>query len=124
VGPSAQRGEGRTTDRAEVVRERFHRIARERVRGLLTDELIAEHAARPLGPHSDSLARVLTFMRGADIEGKEVLLTVETDRRWQIARVTRVDKTRPLILEGDEFTSWEAAFHAIFLQRVEALRGA
>jgi branched-chain amino acid transport system permease protein len=105
------------------VRERFHRIARERVRGLLSDELIAEHAARPLGPHSDSLARVLTFMRGADIEGKQVLLSIETDRRWQIARVTRADKTRPLTLEGDEFTSWEVAFHTIFLQRVEALRG-
>ena len=104
------------------MRERFHRIARERVRGLLSDELIAEHAARPLGPHSDDLARVLTFMRGADIEGKQVLLSLETDRRWQIARVTRADKTRPLILEGDEFTSWEDAFHTIFLQRVEALR--
>ncbi|MEA2661454.1 MAG: branched-chain amino acid transport system permease protein [Chloroflexota bacterium] len=105
------------------MRERFHRIVRERVRGLLSDELVAEHAARPLGPHSDGLARVLIFMRGADVEGKEVLLSVETDRRWRIARITRGDKTRPLLLEGEEFTSWEDALHAIFLQRVEALRG-
>ncbi len=104
------------------MRERFQEIARERVRGLLSDELIAEHAERPLGPHSDSLARVLIFMRGAGIEGKQVLLSLETDRRWQIARVTRADKTRPLTLEGDEYTSWEAALHTIFLQRAEALR--
>jgi branched-chain amino acid transport system permease protein len=104
------------------VRERFHRIARERVRGLLSDELIAEHAARPLGPHSDSLARVLHFMRAAEMEGKEVLLSMETDRRWRIARVTRVDKVRPLVLVGDDFTSCEEALHTIFLHRVEALR--
>lgn len=104
------------------MRERFHRVARERVRGLINDGLVAEHAARPLGPHSDSLTRVLTFMRGADIEGKQVLLTVETDRRWRIARVTRADRTRPLIVEADEFTSCHAALHAIFLQRVEALQ--
>jgi branched-chain amino acid transport system permease protein len=122
VTVGAREREGRTTDRAEIVRERFQRIARERVRSLISDELIAEHAARPLGPHSDGLARVLTFMRGAGIEGKEVLLTIETDRRWQIARVTRADRARPLTLERDEFTSWEAAFHTIFLQRVEALR--
>lgn len=113
---------GETTDRAEIVRERFHRIARQRVRGLLSDSLIGEHAAAPLGPHSDSLARVLTFMRGADVEGKQVVFSVETDRRWQIARITRADTTRPLMLEGEEFTSCETALHAIFLQRVEALR--
>ncbi len=119
VGP---RTEGWTTDRAEIVRERFHRIARERVRGLLSDELIAEHAARPLGPHSDSLSRVLIFLRAAEMEGKEVLLSMETDRRWRIARVTRVDKTRPLVLVGDDFASCDEALHTIFLHRVEALR--
>ena len=104
------------------MRERFHRIARERISGLLNDEIVAEHAARPLGPHSDSLARVLTFMRGAGMEGKQVLLSIETDRRWRIARVTRTDRARPLFVEGDDFTSCEEALHAIFLQRVEALR--
>ena len=113
---------GRMTDRVEIVRERFHRIARERIRGLLNDEIIAEHAARPLGPHSDSLARVLTFMRAAGMEGKQVLVSVETDRRWRIARVTRTDRRRPLILEGDDFTSCEVALHAVFVQRVAALR--
>jgi branched-chain amino acid transport system permease protein len=104
------------------VRERFHRIARERVRGLLSDELIAEHAARPLGPHSDSLSRVLIFMRGAEMEGKEVLLTMELDRRWAIARVTRTDTLRPLTLVRDDFTECDVALHTIFLHRVEALR--
>jgi branched-chain amino acid transport system permease protein len=104
------------------VRERFHQIARERVRGLLSDEIVAEHSARPLGPHSDSLARVLTFMRGAEMEGKQVLLSIETDRRWRIARVTRTDRQRPLIVEGDDFTSCDEALHAVFLQRVEAVR--
>lgn len=104
------------------MRERFFRIARERVRGLVTDELIAEHAARPLGPHSDDLARVLTYLRGADVEGKLVLLTVEPDRTWQIARISRADRARPLSLEGNPYTSWEQAFHDIFLERVEALR--
>jgi hypothetical protein len=110
-----------TTDRAEIVRERFWRGARARVRGLVTEELIAEHAARPLGPHSDDLARVLTYLRGVPVEGKEVLLTLEPDRRWRTARIRRADLARPLALEGPEQTSLPAALHAIFVARVTAL---
>jgi branched-chain amino acid transport system permease protein len=110
------------SDRAEIARARFQRAARERVRELVTDALIAEHAARPLGPHSDDLARVLTFLRGAPVEGKQVLMTIESDRAWQIGRITRADRARPLILEGDVYTSCDEALHAIFLDRVEALR--
>jgi hypothetical protein len=111
-----------TTDRAEIVRERFWRGARARVRALVTDALIAEHQARPLGPHSDGLARVLTYLRGVPVEGKEVLLTLEPDCRWRTGRIRRADRQRPLAVEGAEQTSLEAALHAIFVARVDALR--
>ena len=111
-----------TTDRAEIVRERFWRGARARVRALVTDELIAEHDARPLGPHSDDLARVLTYLRGVPVEDKEVVLTLEPDRRWRTGRIRRADRSRPLALEGAEETSLPGALHAIFVARVDALR--
>jgi hypothetical protein len=111
-----------TTDRAEIVRERFWRGARARVRALVTDELIAEHEARPLGPHSDDLARVLTYLRGVPVEGKEVVLTVEPDRRWRTGRIRRADLARPLALEGAEQTALPGALHAIFVARIDELR--
>ena len=111
-----------TTDRAEIVRERFWRGARARVRTLVTDDLIAEHADRPLGPHSDDLARVLTYLRGVPVEGKEVLLTLEPDRRWRAGRIRRADPSRPLALEGPDQTSLAGALHAIFVARVTALQ--
>ena len=113
---------GQPADRAEIVRERFERGLREQLRGLVDDELVAEHAARPLGPHSDRLARVLTYFRRAPTEGKYVVIDVERDRVWQIGRMSRMDPTAPVALEPETYDSCEAALHAVFLRRLEELR--
>jgi branched-chain amino acid transport system permease protein len=112
---------GAAVDRAELVRERFRAGARERVAGLVSQELVAEHAARPLGPHSDDLARVLTFLRGGDVEGKHVVVTIEPDRVFRIGRIRRADPSRPVDLDDGEYPSIESAFHEIFVQRIAEL---
>jgi len=70
---------GDHADRAVLVRECFDRGVRECIRCLVTESVIAEHAARPLGPHSDALARVLTFLRRAPVEDKFVVVTIQPD---------------------------------------------
>jgi branched-chain amino acid transport system permease protein len=110
-------------DRAELVRERFERDLGQRLARLLTDEVIAEHAARPLGPHSDELSHVLTHFRRAPIEGKHLVLAVERDGQWRVGRVGRTNPAaEPLVLEPESYDSYEAALHAAFLQRVAELR--
>jgi hypothetical protein len=46
-------------DRQVLVFEHWDRKQRERIRALVTDELVEEHARKPLGQHSDALERVL-----------------------------------------------------------------
>lgn len=106
-----------------AVLDRFDRALRERLAGLVTEALVAEHAARPLGPHSDELSRVLTYFRGAPVEGKHVVIAVERDKRWRIGRITRTDpSTTPVLLEEGSYDSYEAALHAVFLRRLDDLR--
>jgi branched-chain amino acid transport system permease protein len=112
----------RRIDRAEIARDRFERALRRHTLGLVTDALVAEHAARPLGPHSDDLARVLTPMRRAPVEGKYVVIAVERDRAWRVGRISRQDKSAPVALEGDSYDSYQAAMHEVFLRRLKELR--
>ena len=108
-------------DRAKLVRESFRSGVRHRVGGLVTPRLVAEHVARPLGPHSDDLARLLTFLRGADVEGKHVVVTIVPDRVFRIGRIRRADPSRPVVLDDAEYPSCQAAFHEIFLRRIAEL---
>jgi branched-chain amino acid transport system permease protein len=106
-----------------AVRDRFESSLRKRLAGLITEALVAEHAARPLGPHSDELSRVLTYFRGAPVEGKHVVIAVERDRLWRIGRITRADpSTTPVLLEEGSYSSYEEALHAVFLRRLDDLR--
>jgi branched-chain amino acid transport system permease protein len=110
-------------DGSAAVRDRFESALRERLAGLVTEALVAEHAARPLGPHSDELSRVLTYFRGAPMEGKLVVIAVERDKVWRIGRITRTDpSTTPVLLEEGSNDSYEEALHAVFLQRLDDLR--
>jgi hypothetical protein len=113
---------GAAADRAELVRARFRSGVRRRVAALVTPELVAEHAARPLGPHSDDLARVLTYLRGADVEDKHVVLTIRPDRAFRIGRIRQADRSRPLALDDAEQPSLQAALHEIFVRRIAELR--
>jgi N,N-dimethylformamidase beta subunit-like, C-terminal len=112
----------RAADRAEIVRERFERQLREQLLDLVDDALVAEHAAKPLGPHSDDLARVLTHFRRAPVEGKYIVVAVERDRVWQVGRMSRRDPAHPVALEPETYGSYHEALHAIFLRRLEELR--
>ena len=110
-------------DRELLVRERFERRLCERLARLLSDDVIAEHAARPLGPHSDELAHVLTYFRRAPIEGKPLVLAVERDRLWRVGRISRADPaSKPLAIEPDVYDSYESALHGAFLLSVSELR--
>ena len=123
-GSGDPRADGAGEDKALVARARFERALREQLAELVDEELIAEHRARPLGPHSDELARVLTYFRGAPVEGKHVVIAVERDKKWQVGRITRTDPATPVVLEEDTYDSYGAALHAVFLRRVAELRAA
>jgi hypothetical protein len=87
------------------------------------DELVAEHKARPLGPHSDRLSRVLYLIRSAPVIGKHVIVKDPSDSSlWHIATITGRRDEGGIELTGRSARSVQAAEHEIFLMRLAALR--
>jgi hypothetical protein len=87
------------------------------------DRLIAEHAARPFGPHSDRLSRVLYLLRAAPVTGKHIIVKDPSDASlWHIATITGRREEGGIELTGRSARSVEAAEHEIFVMRLAALR--
>jgi hypothetical protein len=91
---------------------------RERLSGMVTVELVAEHRARPFGPHSPPLGEVLDFVRrnpALDLpryvvlqEGEVFGVGVRPAERG--AAVPRAG--------GEAFATRGEAEHAVFLRRL------
>ena len=111
-------------DRNIQVYLEFERRVRPKIRALLTDEVIAEHEAKPLGPHSDDLQRVMNYFRRQPQPGKYILVATKP---WQEYRIGVLSGQRGKVVKilGDEtFATEEDGLHGIFLRRVADLRAA
>ena len=111
-------------DRNIQVYVEFERRLRPRIRALLTDELIAEHEANPLGPHSDALQRVLNYFRQQPQPGKYILVAVKPWEEYRIAVLSGERGRLHKALDDERFASEEAGLHGIFLRRVRDLEAA
>ena len=94
---------------------------RERIRALITDELMAEHAARPLGQHSDALERVLQYFRRQPQAGKYVIVMTEPWAEFKIGVLSGVRGEVATILDDETFASEDEALHGILVRRVREL---
>lgn len=104
--------------------EAYDRRRRAEIRSLLTEEVIAEHQANPLGYrkfHSPTLQRVLNYLRGQPVLGKYFVYASEPWKEYRIAAV--VDRAEPAkIFDEPVFATEDEAMHGVFLRRVEELR--
>jgi hypothetical protein len=108
-------------DKQLQVYERFDRELRDRLKSLITDELIAEHEAKPLGPHSDELARVLNYFRRAPQQGKYLIVAVQAWSDYRIGVLPGVRGAPLEVLEEPSFPTEEEAMHGVFRKRVDDL---
>jgi hypothetical protein len=119
----SERVEGSEAPRDGPAYERFDARMRERLRALDIDALIAEHRRRPFGPHSDALARLLSYFRGADTGGKHVIFGLDGHAGWVLGRICRPRAEGSLELDQETvYGSYQEAEHAVLLARVQALR--
>lgn len=103
--------------------ERFDARMRERLLALALESLVAEHRRRPFGPHSDGLARLLSYFRGAEIAGKYVIFGLDGNAGWVLGRISRPRAEGSVELDmSTVYESCEDAEHAVLLARVQALR--
>jgi len=111
------------TDRNEIYR-RFHGRMQERyLRTLVSPEVIEEHRARPLGQHSEPLERLLHYFREQPMVGKYAILHERESGSFRIVALSGVRGVPPAPVGEDRFATAEAAYHGLFLKRVEGLMG-
>jgi branched-chain amino acid transport system permease protein len=110
-------------DRQQVYFQRFDQRMRARLRKLITPELIAEHAAKPLGQHSDTLERVINYFRRAPIANKYVIRRHGpfTAATFSIMVFPEQPGGPPRPVGTATYATAAAAHHAVFLLRVDDL---
>jgi hypothetical protein len=108
-------------DRSAIAQACFEARVRAAIRPLLTKKLIAEHKCNPLGDHSDSLKRVLNYLRRSTTLTPYVVVCTEPFREWRLARLSRERGKAPAFIDAPNYDSEEKAMHALFLKRVEEL---
>ena len=89
-------------------------------------DLVEEFRARPRGPHSEELQKLLHRMRwSGDLEesGRYVLVVKEPGRRWVLGRLPRVRGKPVELLSNRVFTSLAAAEWEVFKRWWEKLTG-
>ena len=105
-------------DRQHQVYAVFNARLKAEIRALVTPALIAEHRARPLGPYSDALGRVVNFFRRPPRYG---LYSSRPMREWQIIALPIEPGSPPRPLEDTRYQSEADAIHAVFLRHIAAL---
>ncbi|MEM6988310.1 MAG: branched-chain amino acid ABC transporter permease, partial [Pseudomonadota bacterium] len=76
-------------DKQELYYRRFNKRLRDRLKGMITPDLIEEHKRDPLGHHSDALARVLNFFRRGEMADKYVIhRMIPAKERFRIMAVS------------------------------------
>jgi branched-chain amino acid transport system permease protein len=108
-------------DRAEIALARWDARTRAAVRPLLTSELIAEHQRDPRGHHSDTLERVLAYMRQSSLLTAYAVICTEPFREWRVARLSSVRGQPPVFVDEQRYNSEAETIHAIFLKRVDEI---
>lgn len=109
-------------DKQELYYRRFNKRLRERLKRLITPELIEEHRSDPLGHHSDALARVLNYFRRGEMADKYVVhRMVPAEERFRILAVSGERGMPPRVVDDREYTNIKEAYHAVFLLRVNDL---
>jgi branched-chain amino acid transport system permease protein len=113
-----------SVDKALHYYDRFDRALRTELRRLVTDDVIAEHRANPLGrggPQSEALRRLLNYFRRAPQAGKLAVIAVEPWREYRLGTLSGVRGEPPKVLDEAVFATEEDALHGVFLARVRAL---
>jgi hypothetical protein len=93
-------------------------FVRDRLAMLVTPELVAEHRARPFGPHSPALAEVLDFLRRNPAPDVPRYVVLDTGRGFRVG-VRPAVRGGSVGRAGDEvFPDGGAAEHGVFLRRL------
>lgn len=104
------------SDRTGELAHLHARRIRDRIAPFYTESVAEELDANPFGPHTDRTARVLRYLRGLPITGKDVLLARGADGPWAIGRIV-IGEPGNLLIEGEFFDDYAAAARTVLRRR-------
>jgi hypothetical protein len=91
---------------------------RERLTGVVTRELVAEHRTRPFGPHSPRLGEVLDFLRRNSALNLPRYVVLKDGDAFGVG-VRPAERGAPVPrADGASFATRAEAEHAVFLRRL------
>lgn len=109
-------------DKSLIVGRVFERNLRDRLRSWVTPQLLSEHEAKPMGQHSDHLERMLNYFRKAPIPDKYAVYCEEPFTAYRVVALSGLPGVPPRVVDDKVYPSLDAAYHAVFLRRVNDLR--
>jgi len=109
-------------DKGLIAGRVFERGLRDRLRDWITPDVIAEHEAKPLGQHSDHLERMLNYFRKAPIPDKYAVYCTKPFESYRVVALSGIPGVPPRVVDDRTYPSLDAAYHAVFLRRVNDLR--
>ena len=85
-------------------------------------DLAREYKARPVGPHSAELQKLLLILRWGSVRGKTVIVCTKPEREWRLGKLGPKRGT-PMQEFGPTFTSPAEASWACFKARWQEATG-
>lgn len=110
-------------DRELVFRERFDAHRREHLRLLITPEVIEEHRRSPWGQHSESLERLLIYIRQRPQDDEYAIRALKPFKAYQIVALSGHRGIPPRPVGEEIYSSVADADHAVFLRYIHELLG-
>lgn len=109
-------------DKQAIYFRRFDKRLRDRLKAMITPELIEEHRLKPLGQHSDALARVLNYFRRGEVADKYAIMRQAGQfHAYKIVAFSGVRGAPPRLVDDRLYNDINEAYHAVFLLRVNDL---
>ncbi len=109
-------------DKQEIYYRRFDKRLRDRLKTLVTPELIEEHRRKPLGQHSDGLARLLNYFRRGEMADKYAIMRAPDNfNHYSIVAFSGVRGAPPRLVDDKIYENIDEAYHAVFLLRINDL---
>lgn len=109
-------------DKQQIYHRRFDKRLRDHLKTLITPELIEEHRKKPLGQHSDALDRVLNYFRRGDMPDKYAIMRLpEHFDHYKVVGLSGERGAPPRVVDDRTYEGLDAAYHAVFLLRVNDL---
>ena len=108
-------------DKDYVYFRRFDKHQRDFLKTLITDDVIEQHRQQPLGQHSEALERLLLYFRRQPQADKYAIEALQPFRAYRIVALSGQRGVAPREVEDTIYDSAEAAYHGVFLRRIQDL---